>query len=316
MAQTFGDRIAAIARREARPPRGTAFLNKDGGKGYCHSSDGHNGKPELWCADFVKHVWHKAGALNTDSLNAAASSFVHYGRKRRKPRVGDAVVFGYDRDLDRANHVAIVVGVQRDGRITTVGGDENGVPGEGEEGDIKFASTSGVFKDGPYSVSGTGNPGGSLIWGFVSPVEDDMPFTEKKIVDLVKKGVRQEMKADTATRRAITDLVQRGVAAELKIPIPTTGISPAQGAQAAVQVQAGLDALTQQVAELTTLVKALQAATAAPAGTPPGTQPPGGTTTPTRTPTATRKPASTKTPARTRTPARTAATPSGGRGQG
>ena len=131
-----------------------------------------------------------------------------------------------------------------------------------------------------------------------------MPFTEKKILDLVKKGVRQEMKADTATRRAITDLVQRGVSAELKAPIPTTGISPAQGAQAAVQVQTALDALTKQVADLTALVKALP--TAAPA--PAGTQPPDGTTTPTRTPTGTRK------PTRTRTPTRTAAAPPGGRG--
>lgn len=310
MAQKLGAKIAAIARREARPPPGTAVLNKDGGRGYCHSADGDNGQPELWCADFVKHVWHKAGALNTETLNAAASSFVHYGRLRRKPRVGDAVVFGYNRALDRANHVAIVVWVHRDGRITTVGGDENGVSGNT---DVKFASTSSVCKDGPYSVSGDQNPGVSLISGFVSPVEDDMPFTDKEIVTLVKKGVRQEMKADTGTRKAITDLVKQGVAAELKAPIGTTGISPAQGAQAAVQVQAALDALTKQVAELTALVKALQAATPAPAGTP-GTQPPGGATTPTRTPTGTRKPTSTKTPARTRTPARTAAAPSGGRG--
>jgi hypothetical protein len=305
VAQTLGAKIAAIARREARPPPGTAFLNKDGGKGYCHSSDGNKGHPELWCADFVKHVWHKAGALNTETLNAAASSFVHYGRLRRKPRVGDAVVFGYDRNLDRANHVAIVVWVHRDGRITTVGGDENGVP---NEGDIKFASTSSVCKDGPYSVSGTQNPGISLISGFVSPVEDDMPFTDKQIVDLVKKGVRQEMKADTATRKAITDLVKQGVAAELKTPIGTTGITPAQGAQAAVQVQAALDVLSKQVADLTALVKALPTAAPAPAGTPPGPQPPDGTTTPTRTPPGTRKPTS------TRTPTRTAAAPSGGRG--
>jgi hypothetical protein len=290
--QTLGAKIAAIARREARPPPGTALRNKDGGRGYCHSADGDNGQPELWCADFVKHVWHKAGALNTETLNAAASSFVHYGRLRRKPRVGDAVVFGYDRELDRANHVAIVVRVHRDRRITTVGGDENGVSGNT---DVKFASTSRVCKDGPYSVSGTQNPGVSLISGFVSPVEDDMPFTDKKIVDLVKKGVRQEMKADTATRKAITDLVKQGVAAELKAPIGTTGITPAQGAQAAVQVQAALDALTKQVADLTALVKALPTAA-------PGAQPPDGTTTPTRTPTGTRK------------PTRTAATPSGGRG--
>jgi len=39
MAQTLGAKVAAIVRREARPPRSTAFLNKDGGKGFCHSSD-------------------------------------------------------------------------------------------------------------------------------------------------------------------------------------------------------------------------------------------------------------------------------------
>ena len=296
MAQALGAKIAAIARKEARPPRSTAFLNKDGGKGFCHSSDGDDGHPELWCADFVKHVWHKAGALNTETLNAAASSFVHYGRVRSKPRVGDAVVFGYDRDRDRAAHVAIVVWVHQDGRITTVGGDENGVEGQG---DRKFASTSGVFKDGPYSVLGTGNPGVSPIFGFVSPVEDDMPFTEKRIVQLVKRAVRQEMKADKATRKAIKDMVKEGVAAELKTPIGTPpGVTPAQGAQAAVAVKDALDVLTKQVADLTALVKALPTSAPAPAGTPDGT------TTPART----------RKPARTRTPAGTGMAPADGRG--
>jgi hypothetical protein len=98
-------RIAAIARGEAKPPRGTAFSNKDGGRGYCSSADGNNGQPEFWCADFVKFVWHKAGVLNTGS-----------------PGRPDYLGRWY----------------------------ENG-HGEGE---AEFPGLSGVYKDGPYSVSG------------------------------------------------------------------------------------------------------------------------------------------------------------------
>ena len=128
-----------------------------------------------------------------------------------------------------------------------------------------------------------------------------MPFTDKEIVKLVKKGVAAELKGDTATRREIIDLVKRGVAAELKAPIGTTGISPAQGAQAAVNVQDALAKLTQQVADLTALVQALPGA---PTGRPTGT----------RKPTGTRTPTGTRAPGRSRTPAGTGVAPADGRG--
>ena len=301
MAQTFEAKIAAIARREATSPPGTAYHNKLGGKGYCKSRTGNNGQPEYWCADFVKWVWRKAGALNTSSLNAAAASFAHYGPLRpRNPRVGDAVVFGYQPDNNLAAHVAIVVEVHPDGKITTIGGDEGG-SGEGE---AAFASSSAVCEDGPYSVFGSQNPGLAPITGYVSPVEDDMPFTDKDIVRLVKKAVRQEMKADTGTRKAITDLVKQGVAAELKVPVGTPPVTPAQGAQAAVAVRDALVDLQKQVDHLTDLVTALSAATPAPTGTPTGG----------KTPTRTRTPAGTTTPTRSRRRAGTGMAPADGRG--
>jgi hypothetical protein len=310
LAQTLGAKIVAIARREASSPPGTAFLNHIGGKGYCKSRYGNGGKPEYWCADFVKWVWRKAGALNTSSLNAAAASFAHYGPLRpRNPRVGDAVVFGYQPDNNLAAHVAIVVEVHPDGKITTIGGDEGG-SGEGE---VAFASSSAVCEDGPYSVFGSQNPGLAPITGYVSPLEDDMPYTEKRIVQLVKRAVRQEMKKDTATRRAIKDLVKQGVAAELKVPIgPPPGVTPAQGAQAAVEVKDALAGLKTQVDHLTDLVTALSAATPAPTVT----QTPTGTPTATggKTPTRTRTPAGATTPTRTRRRAGTGMAPADGRG--
>jgi hypothetical protein len=97
---------------------------------------------------------------------------------------------------------------------------------------------------------------------------DDFPYTGKQIRDWVKKGVAAQFSAG-ATKKEIVDMVKMGVAAELNAPLDGSGITPAQGAQAAVHAQEALDGLTQQLADLIALVKALPAATPAPAGTQP-----------------------------------------------
>src|SRR5262249_61408514 len=95
--------------------------------GYFSSCHGNSGLPEFWCADFAKFVWAQAGALNTDVLTPAAASFADYGRLRRNnPKVGDAVLFNYDKKNHFAEHVSIVVRVNPDGTIVTIGGDERG----------------------------------------------------------------------------------------------------------------------------------------------------------------------------------------------
>ena len=107
---------------------------------------------------------------------------------------------------------------------------------------------------------------------------DDLPYTGKKIQGLIKKGVAAQLSAG-ATMKEIIDMVKRGVAAELSAPIDRSGITPAQAALAAVQAQAALDGLAQQLADLTALVKALPATTPAragdqaPSGTPAGNGP-------------------------------------------
>ena len=110
---------------------------------------------------------------------------------------------------------------------------------------------------------------------------DDLPYTGKQIRAWVKKGVAAQLSAD-ATKKEIVNMVEMGVAAGLNAPIDGSGITPAQGAQAAVHAQEALDGLAQQLADLTALVKALPAATPAPAGTQPPsmTQAPAGASTP------------------------------------
>ena len=111
--------------------------------GYYSSCTGNGGRPEYWCSDFAHWVWHKAG-VNTDGLTPAAGSFGEYGPLRRTPAVGDAVLFGYN-GAGYAQHVAIVVQVNSNGTIKSVGGDENGQSGG------NWAATATVAEDGPYS---------------------------------------------------------------------------------------------------------------------------------------------------------------------
>ena len=310
MEDKFRARIARIAKGEVG--QGVCTRMTDGKPGYFTSCHGGFKEPEFWCSDFARWVWWKAGAIKAapgtkTPLNAAAGRFVLYGKGklRRRPRVGDAVLFGYNHNIHNpvANHVAIVVKVNPNGTIRSVSGDLNGESGSDEH----FAATSSVVHDKPYTSAidsfGPNAPNGPVS-GYVSPVEDDMPYTERKITELVKKGVAAELKA-RSTKQEILDLVKKGVAAELSAPIGTSGITPAQGAKAAVHAQNALAGLAQQLTDLTALVKALPAATQTPTGT---TQTPTGTTT---TPTGT-----TRTPTGTRTPSRTGTAPSGGRGSG
>jgi hypothetical protein len=95
---------------------------------------------------------------------------------------------------------------------------------------------------------------------------DDLPYTKKEIQALVRKGVAAELTVG-ATKQEILALVKKGVAAELGAPIGTSGITPAQGAQAAVQAHAALAGVAQQLADLAALVQALPAATAPPTAT-------------------------------------------------
>ena len=242
--QSLGAKIAAIALGEKGNMACSAMTN--GKPGYftsCHS-DGENGPPEYWCADFARWVWWKAGALKTELLTNQAGSFDRCGPVRPdNPRVGDAVLFNYNAADHSADHVAIVIQVNADGTIVSIGGDENGV-GSSEPA---FASTSSVVQDKAYSgahnsMDGPNHP----LSGYVSPVEDDMPYTEQQILKLVQEGVHNE----------------------LNTKIDPSGTTTAQGAEAAVQARDALTALTQQVANLTTLVTQALAALPPGGGTP------------------------------------------------
>lgn len=96
--------------------------------------------------------------------------------------------------------------------------------------------------------------------------EDDMPYTKKQILDMVKEGVAAELNA-RKTRKEILDLVKKGVEAELNASIGPSGVTPAQGAQAAVDAHRALNGIAGQLRDLNTLLTALQLATPPAAGT-------------------------------------------------
>ena len=259
MEQAIGERIADIARRELG--NHACGPNKVDGGGYFSSCANHQAHEE-WCADFARWVWAQAHVLNAGKLTAAAGSFGQFFAVRHgNPKVGDAVLFGYD-GARFAKHVAIVISVLPGGKIVTIGGNEG--PSD---------DTSRVTRDGPYD--GTFNsfdplaPNGPLS-GYVSPVEDDMPFTKQEILDLVQQGVAAELTAGS-TKTEVLGLVKQGVAAELTAVLGTTGVSAAQGAKAAVDADTALAAIAQQLTVLTAQVAALAAAAPSMTGTGRGT---------------------------------------------
>jgi hypothetical protein len=159
-------------------------------------------------------------------LTPEAGSFGEYGRKHgtglhKKPRVGDAVLFNFrwerqphsTQKKGNADHVAIVVRVFPDGHIRSIGGNE--VTGDFHTSYVHRDYYSGAIAYSPYWAYS--------ISGYVSPVEDDMPYSEKQIRNLVKQGVRAELKKGRKTQKEIVDLVVQGVTKELNDP--DTGIA-------------------------------------------------------------------------------------------
>ena len=145
-ALTTGDTIADIA------------LGQIGG--HCSQYNGCP-YPGEWCAEFARWVWYHGGA-NTSGLTAGAGSFYVYGQKHHTlsstPKVGDAVVFGYNGN-GYAQHVAIVVSVNTSNHtIRSVGGNERGGAGV-------------VAEDGPYNWRvGYSSYWGMYISGYIVPV--------------------------------------------------------------------------------------------------------------------------------------------------
>ena len=102
-------------------------------------TSGVRDRNELWCADFAKWVWKKAGVKSDlSTLTAAASSFYTWGQKHHEKMnkdgtsfaVGDAIVFyspGETAGKTGADHVGIIVGYNKaKGTIDIVNGDFGG----------------------------------------------------------------------------------------------------------------------------------------------------------------------------------------------
>jgi hypothetical protein len=155
-AMTTAERIVKIA--EANLGKKACDTNSAGGKGYYSSSNGAGGKPEAWCADFVKWVWAQAG-VNVAGLTPAAGSFGEYGPVVGTPQVGDAVLYNYN-GRGYADHVTLVVAVNANGTMVRIGGDEGN--------HTSFATTT-VDRDGPFKSAVGSTDSGQRLSGYVRP---------------------------------------------------------------------------------------------------------------------------------------------------
>lgn len=148
---------------------GAGYYAADTGQsGSC--SDG--GEAHSWCADFAGWVWQQAGVADMDGeLNDLAESFYDYGLSHgttsSSPAVGDVVYYHPESEsltYTGDDHVAVVVAVNSDGTIDTVGGDE----GDGnvqEDYEMPGQIGTGVW---------TGDDGAEVdVFSFIAPVGGD-----------------------------------------------------------------------------------------------------------------------------------------------
>jgi hypothetical protein len=122
---------------------------------------------ELWCADFTKWVWERAGVTSDlGTLNPSAASFYTWGVDHGEhislggtPEVGDAVLF-YPPGTTSANgsyadHVGIVASINSDGSVNLVDGD--------------FLGSTNISVQYNADVPGPSWYASGEEWAFVSP---------------------------------------------------------------------------------------------------------------------------------------------------
>ncbi len=73
--------------------------------------------PDLWCADFINFILRRTGHPTTNSR--AARSFLDYGKRVNRPRVGAIVVLTRGKN---GGHVGIVRGTDGAGNIIVISG--------------------------------------------------------------------------------------------------------------------------------------------------------------------------------------------------
>ena len=167
-ADSTGQNIANIAK--ANLGKKACETNSAGGAGYYTSCTGNGGQPEYWCSDFARWVWSQEG-IDVSNINPAARSFANDG-VQSTPHVGDAVLFSPSGTVADVAHVAIVVQVNADGSVVSVGGDEDGPDNTTE---AQYSSASVVAQDGPYPGA-AGDPGlNGPILGYVEPPSGNAP---------------------------------------------------------------------------------------------------------------------------------------------
>lgn len=75
-----------------------------------------------WCAAFVGWCLERAGAAHTRGANAR--SYMNWGRRTTKPRIGDIIVFWRGSPEGWMGHVAFFVGRTADGQVLALGGNQ------------------------------------------------------------------------------------------------------------------------------------------------------------------------------------------------
>lgn len=100
---------------------------------------------QAWCADFVSALAKQVGlSLNSSGVEGLKSQVNYKEKGSYAPRVGDLAFFQYDDDA-ALDHVEIVVAVDANGNVTTVGGNTTG-------GKVKKSTNkSGLVGYGSYS---------------------------------------------------------------------------------------------------------------------------------------------------------------------
>lgn len=100
---------------------------------------------QAWCADFVSALAKQVGlSLNSSGVEGLKSQVNYRDKGSYTPRVGDLAFFQYDDDA-ALDHVEIVVAVDANGNVTTVGGNTTG-------GKVKKSTNkNGIVGYGTYS---------------------------------------------------------------------------------------------------------------------------------------------------------------------
>lgn len=160
-----------------------------------------------WCAGIVNAAITASGGTGTNSL--AARSFLEWGEPTDRPEIGDIAVFERGEPGSGQGHVGFYAGLNEDGSIKVLGGNQGDKVGYGNFSADKLLG----YRKNPSEKAGYKSPKNidelEAMYGHERSPEKDKAFRRGSMFMALSQGLSQMSHGQPIDLSDVTDMIQR-----------------------------------------------------------------------------------------------------------